>query len=277
MAPGTLSQTSPMAQEVCSVQVVSQCYLNEAYDDSPSAHVSISRDMDKIQGADEIVESIPNGNATGSLHRETAEEDKIDLRFPVVKPYFLKNMPIEVLVTELLQDEGSGGRNILYKIGLEHGGYFWTIFRSYAQIQALFSSLYYHNKSIPHNQTVVEADLALRQVRRFPTLPEQLAPNSDLETRIAHCRSVENLLTELLDHSLWREHETCRRFLVVSAVSFRDGRVATREKDQEIIVRKLSCSICTLHHNFCNHDNNMCKIFARWKFRYCTLFTTIRQ
>ena len=32
-------------QEVGSVQIVSQCYLNEAYDNSPSTHVSISHDM----------------------------------------------------------------------------------------------------------------------------------------------------------------------------------------------------------------------------------------
>ncbi|XP_055350505.1 phospholipase D2-like isoform X2 [Paramacrobiotus metropolitanus] len=248
------------------------CYTNEGHEGDPDGNGQITV---QFQTADERA----HGPETSAVSTTNRNEPKHPVHGSSAK--FVPDHPIQFRIRGVVRSISSRKYSTLttYKIQIAHAGYYWTIFRNYEQLHAVFLNLYFVDIALrlkyelfikTHgDQRVGEMDIP----EGFPALPPRLRTDATADSEAVHFELLERSLNLLFNDSFRREHASSLRFLEVSKYSFHSIAV-NEEKIREIGVERLVCFLKDHLGISCNHDNAACSIFSHWNMRWIVVLET---
>lgn len=283
----------PSESGICADECTGPASLDSEYDEylaipdiEGHTFVNFSNDEKPEKCGTEI---LPADDLT-ALPYKTVYKDPVRFKSPQ-RSIFIPGQEIELQFTEY---ERSITTHLLYPnlytIELKHGDFTWTLKKRYKHIQHLHQQLRIfratlnipfptkthkeRRHSFKHEATRNKTGGKSKGVLpRFPSRPEALVPDEQVETRM---RQLEEYLRNLLKIPLYRDHHETVLFLEVSQLSFVRG-LGPKGKECEILKRTRSahpgsagCNLCgLLDRGICVRCNYVCSdVCGKWRHRW---------
>uniref|UniRef100_A0A1B6IY41 phospholipase D n=1 Tax=Homalodisca liturata TaxID=320908 RepID=A0A1B6IY41_9HEMI len=208
---------------------------------------------------------------------------------------FIPCEEIEIQITEYERSVTTHLLNPnLYTIQLRHGDFTWTLKKRYKHIQYLHQQLRLFRASLnipfptkTHRERREsfkhvanrEKDNSSGSLPRFPSKPDALVPDEQIETRM---QQLEEYLRNLLKIPIYRNHHETVAFLEVCHLSFVNG-LGLKGKEGEILKRTRStqpasggCNCCgLLNLGICVRCNYVCSdVCGSWRRRWLVVRDT---
>lgn len=225
-----------------------------------------------------------------ALPYKTVHKEPVRFKSPQ-RSVFIPGQVIELQFTEYERSVTTHLLNPnLYTIELKHGDFTWTLKKRYKHIQHLHQQLRifratlnipFPTKTHKERRTSFKHEATRNKtggkskgaLPRFPSKPEALIPDEQVETRM---RQLEEYLRNLLKIKLYRDHHETVLFLEVSHLSFVRG-IGPKGKEGEIRKRTRSahpgsvgCNFCgLLDSGICVRCNYVCSdVCGAWRHRW---------